>query len=480
MSKQTYIFIALLVFMTIPSEIRWRPVPGPQLAALERSEDEILLGGARGGMKTETGIAWLIEENYIKNPRYKSLIIRKNTADLSDFLERIRVFYKPLGARFAGDPPIIRFPSGAFMRTGHLADESAYEKYVGHEYQKILIEELTQIPTESQYEKLSGSCRSTVPGLAAQMMCTTNPGGVGHVWVKARWVDVARMKTFYYGKKKNLSRIFIPSTVDDNPYWDKYDPTYVDKLEAIQDTKLMRAWRYGDWDTFSGQFFDMWDPRVHIIKPYQIPREFIRFRGIDWGYRDPACCLWCAVDFEKNHIIYREYYKPGVIPEHFAREVLRLSPRDENVIASPADPSIWAKSQYGVGKYHEQATAHSIQQKIEDEGLYLTRANNDVKAGCQAFNSLLYHDANCPPKLFVFDNCKNFIRTIPGLIHDEKDVERYNTTGEDHAADAARYLFMHTSESYRAELPKTELAKKFDEIEGYSERVDGGEWGHGL
>ena len=288
--------------MAIPKEIRWVPTVGPQLAALERSESEILLGGARGGAKTETGIVWLVEEKYIQNPRYKSLIIRKKYDDMSDFIERIRVFYKPLGAKFAGNPPTIRFPSGAFMRTGHMKDESAYEKYVGHEYQKILIEELTQIPSESQYEKLAGSCRSTVPGLEPQIMATTNPGGVGHVWVKNRWVDVARMKTYYYGKKKNLSRIFIPSTVDDNPYWAKNDPLYIDRLESIKDENLMRAWRYGDWDTFSGQFFDSWNPAVHVIEPYELPKDYSFYRGLDWGHRAPACVLWCAVDFVGNHI----------------------------------------------------------------------------------------------------------------------------------------------------------------------------------
>ncbi len=113
----------------------WVPHIGPQTMALMRIEFELLYGGARGGGKTEDGLAWMVEPKYINNPLYWGLVIRRNAEDLGDWVLRARNFYYSLGARFAGKPPIIKFPSGAVIRTGHLKDENAYGKYIGHEYQ---------------------------------------------------------------------------------------------------------------------------------------------------------------------------------------------------------------------------------------------------------------------------------------------------------------------------------------------------------
>ena len=176
------ILLAVLMGMTLA----WKPQPR-QVAALRRAEKEVLYGGARFGGKSEAGRAWLVEPSYLSNPRYQGLVIRKNATDLAEWIEKTRVFYHPIGANITGNPPVIRFPAGGIVWLGHLKDESAYEKYQGWELHKILVEELTQIPRESDYEKLISSCRSTVPGLPPQVFCTANPGGPGHVWVKSRF-----------------------------------------------------------------------------------------------------------------------------------------------------------------------------------------------------------------------------------------------------------------------------------------------------
>src|SRR5579859_298948 len=143
--------------------IEIRPNPGQQEYALRQpySVFEILYGGARGGGKTFAGMIWMLE--YIDNPRYQGLVIRRNSDDLSDWIQRARHLYHSMGAEIVGNPPMIRFPSGAIIRTGHLKDENAYTKYQGHEYQKMLIEELTQITSESRYVQLIQSCRTTIP-----------------------------------------------------------------------------------------------------------------------------------------------------------------------------------------------------------------------------------------------------------------------------------------------------------------------------
>lgn len=443
--------------------IAWNPHPGPQTTALQRSEFEVLVGGARGGGKTEGGLAWLIDPKYISNPRYQGLVIRRNADDLSDWVLRAQLFYQPCRASFAGKPPIIKFPSGATIKCGHLKDEKAYTKYIGHEYQKILIEELTLIPREADYEKLISSCRTTVPELPAQVFASTNPGGVGHVWVKARWVDFARNKV-YYDPVSGTSRIFIPMTMDDNPTLMSVDPMYVKRIEAIKDEKLRNAWRYGDWDTFSGQYFDTWSRDIHVVKPFAIPDAWLRFRGFDWGYTAQSAVLWVAIDFYGNHYVYREFYESGNTPRVVAQKVLRKTGKDEVITATLADPSIWAKNQYGTGPDLEQATTKSIFGQMAEAGFYCTKANNDRINGWNKVRDLLYWDENLKPKLYVFDNCPETIRTIPSMIHDENNVEDVDKKCEEHIPCALRYLAMHTVSATEAIRPKTEMEQIIDRI----------------
>ena len=208
-----------------------------------------MYGGSRGGGKTDCGMAWLLR--WIDNPRYRALIIRINEKDLRDWIERAKVMYAGTGATFAYRPTEIRFPSGAMFVTGHLNDANAYTQYQGHEYQKMLIEELTQIPSEELYLKLKASNRSTVDGLSPQLFATTNPGEVGHLWVKKRFIDVAVSGTPYYEHDKEtglkLSRIFIPARVEDNPSIMQKDPEYIAMLNNLPDD-LRKAWREGSWD----------------------------------------------------------------------------------------------------------------------------------------------------------------------------------------------------------------------------------------
>lgn len=454
---------------TIEVEVNaWTPNPGPQVQVLERDEFEILVGGARGGGKTEIGLAWMVEPEYVSHPLYHGLVIRRNADDLSDWIARAEIFYAPNSGRITGKPPIIRFPSGAFIRTGHLKDEHAYTKYQGHEYQKILVEELTQIPRESDYEKLISSARSTVPELPSQVLSTTNPGGVGHVWVKARFVDVARMKTYFYAGGKR-SRIFIPATVDDCPQIIENDPGYIYFLESIKDEKLRRAWRYGDWNTFSGQFFEMWSDEIHIVKPFLIPEQWNRYRSLDWGYYPGFGAVgWFAIDYENNHYMYREFYEQQNTPTIMASKVLNLTDPKENIITTLADPQIWARSQYG-NKFKEDDTTESIADIFIREGLYCQKANNNRVSGWAKMRDMFYWDSNLKPKLYIFENCKNTIRTIPGLVHDDTRVEDLDTDGEDHLADLIRYLLMHTAETGKTAMPETEMSKFIDSLPGSEE-----------
>ncbi len=225
---------------------KWIPTIRQQ-EALKRTEFEILYGGARGGGKTDAGMAWLKYD--VSNPRLRALVIRQNATDLNDWIARARFMYPE--ATFTGSPAEIKFQSGATIVLGHLADEKAYTKYQGHEYQRMLLEELDQIPTVERYLKLLASCRSTVQDLPAQVFATTNPGGIGHTWIKRRWQlrGIPQGTIVTQDEKSHRKRVFVPAKIDDNPYLMKNDPTYVDFLNSLPDG-LREAWRDGSWDDY--------------------------------------------------------------------------------------------------------------------------------------------------------------------------------------------------------------------------------------
>lgn len=240
-------------------KVAWRPHP-KQVEALERTEYEILYGWARGWGKTDAGMAFLLYDS--ANPKYRALVIRRNAVDLTDWIDRAREFYRWFKVEVVWGNEI-RFPSWAIIRLWHLKDENAYNRYQGHEYQKMLIEELTHIPTEDLYLKLISSCRSTVPGIQPQVFCTTNPWEIWHARVKRRFIDVALPWVVYHDPISDRSRIFIPSRIEDNPTLMINDPTYIKFLEALP-PDLMKAWREGSRDVFDtkGSFYSAYIMQV--------------------------------------------------------------------------------------------------------------------------------------------------------------------------------------------------------------------------
>jgi hypothetical protein len=226
--------------------MEWKPNSGPQTLALSATDYEVGYGGRRGGGKTAAGIVWLLYDK--EHPLYRALVIRKNAEDLNDWTDRAKRIYEPLGAVMTGKPAQFVFPSGAIIRTGHLKDENAYGKYQGHEYQKELVEELTQIPSEESYLKLVSSCRSTIPEIKPQVFSTFNPDGPGFAWVKKRFrlVGIPKEPVRTIDPQTGLSRVFIPAGLQDNPFLDK-DPQYRSFLNGLPDG-LRQAWRDGSWD----------------------------------------------------------------------------------------------------------------------------------------------------------------------------------------------------------------------------------------
>lgn len=255
-------------------EVVWTPQEKQELA-LTRTEFEVLYGGARGGGKTDAGIAWLLypvwdwlqaiknkeTEKAQKLSRYRALIIRKNADDLKDWLDRAQALYTKIfgsGVEFVGKPTEIKFGDfGPIFRTGHLKDGDAYRKYQGHEYQRILVEELTQIPAEENYEDLISSCRSTIKEIKPQVFATTNPDGPGFYWVKERFkvpewppdhpVLSEQEVTLPDGEVKKIKRVFISALLRDNPQLQQKDEMYATRIASMKDESRKKAWLEGFW-----------------------------------------------------------------------------------------------------------------------------------------------------------------------------------------------------------------------------------------
>jgi len=436
----------------------WKPHPGPQTFVLTCFEEEILFGGSRGGGKTATGMAWLTR--WTHHPELRALVLRRNADDLYDWIDRASRMYAPLGAVAVGKPAEFRFPSGARIRCGHLKDEDAFEKYQGHEYQKMIIEELTQIESEELYMKLLASNRSTVPELRPQMFCTTNPGGAGHIWVKKRWgiphQPMESIFTFDKGTEHRL--IFVPARVTDNPTLMKSDPQYVKFLDGLP-PELRKAWRDGRWDIFAGQFFSEWDEQVHVVDRFDIPTSWSKIRTIDpSGRNGNTACYWLTVDWNGDVWIYREYYGTGLDSDQHAENIAKYSEGESyryTVIDSAA--------------FHKLGLPETTAEIYERHGVNgLIPASKNRMEGWDAVHRYLRHSEGVAPKLRVFRNCPNLIRTLPQMITDEKNVEDIATPRqEDDAADSIRYG-LQTFRDQNSAKPMSYTEKRLRTLQKYS------------
>lgn len=428
----------------------WKPFPKQEFA-LQRIEYEILFGGSRGGGKTDAGLVWLTD--CIDNSRYRALVIRKNAEDLGDWVDRATRFYGPLGAKVVGRPPEIRFPSGAIIKTGHLKDDQAYTKYQGHEYQRMLVEELTQIPDEKRYQMLIGSCRTTVPGIKAQIFATTNPGSLGHVWVKERFVDPAPPMTPFKDKITGRSRIYIPATVDDNPALMETDPGYVAYLEGLKDTdvELWKAWRWGDWSTFAGQFFREWRTDLHVCKPF-IPKrddETVIVGGLDWGRTDLFVLVLDVVtkvshpdgSFLRSRT-FLEITGNNKTPWEWS---IDIKTKLHNFGLS-LDDIAWVRCDNQIFNLGNDKGKSIFDQFVDQDERWrslLKAASKERVGGWENLHNWLSIAPDDLPYWQIAENCQETIKSITTLIHDDNKVEDVDSSCNDHASDAERYQKKH-------------------------------------
>ena len=425
--------------------VLWTPHP-KQKQVLERPEYEILFGGARGGGKTDAGIVWLLHKS--KHPKLRALIIRRNADDLRDWTDRANQIYSKLGAVRAGNPPEFKWPKGGIFRTGHLKDEQAYTKYQGHEYQRMLIEELTQIPSEESYLRLLASCRSTVKELRPQIFITTNPGNVGHSWVKERFIDPVAPGETYKDPISGRSRVFIKSLIDDNPTLMDNDPDYVKSLEALKgkNPELYKAWRWGSWDIFAGQVFQEFRRDKHVIKQILPRQDMPHYLSFDWGYRAPHAVYAHALVKMKSEdgivfnriVTYQEWYDTEKHPHELAELVYKTAKRRKFKKAY-ADPSMFNIKTDGT-----MSISMELMKKWRElnkrHWLTIDRGSKNRIQRVATVHDWLSIAPDGLPYWLITNNCLNLIRTLPLLVYDEHKTEDVDTNQDDHSYDSVGYF----------------------------------------
>ena len=455
----------------------WKPNKGSQEEFHKRNEYEVMFGGAAGGGKSDSLLTEAARQ--INKKGYKALLLRRTFPELEkSLILRSFEFFSGQGHWQGTNKRWIFQQAGwfpneySFIEFGHLESEKDVHKYQSAEYDYIGFDELTSF-TEFQYLYLISRNRGTRPHMKRYIRSATNPGNIGHSWVKSRFLDGAgcdllREDTYlriskinpdktleftpqkikiWKDKKTRLIRTFIPAKVFDNPPLIIADPLYVQRLESLPEAER-RALLEGDWNVFSGQFFREWSPEKHVVEPFKIPDTWKKFRSIDYGRTAPFCCKWYALDHDGNVWVYREYYQAGKDADKNAEEVVRLS-QGERYQYTVADASIFSKTGHG----------ETIAEILRRKKINPITSSRDRMAGWAVMHQYLYWDAQKEPKLRYFNTCKDSIRTIPQLIHDDKRPEDLNTFGEDHAADTDRY-FLQTLRERRTNPPMTEAQKK--------------------
>lgn len=333
---------------------------------------------------------------------------------------------------------------GGIIAFRNLDDPS---KYLSSEFGGIGVDELTKNPKETfDFLRL----RMRWPGLEhPKFIGTSNPGGIGHEWVKRYWID----KQFPEDEKQKDQFFYVKALPTDNP---SLPESYYVTLSSLPE-KLRKAYRDGNWDVFEGQYFSEWDRSKHTISPFEVPKGWKRFRAYDHGRENPACCKWYALDYDGRVWVYKELYVTGLNADEIADKINALSIGEEYEY-SVADPSIFAKHGF-VDAYGGQTIAEVFARK----GIMFFPASNRRVDGWNLMHQYLAWSDQTIPKIVYFSTCVDSIRTIPSLVHDEHKPEDLDTKGEDHAADPDRYLLMSLHER-KTPPPKTEVEKKLDQI----------------
>ena len=437
-------------------------VVGPQARFSALSCRLGLTGGAKGGGKSDVLLAIAIM--WAGHPEYLGMLIRPTREELAPMIERaarlIPMVYP--GAVWLAGERMWRFPTGAILKFRHCDPrKDDARRLAGAPVTFLGVDELT-FQTQDSWDVLVSCVRSSAPGLPALVRCTTNPGGVGHHWVRGLFVEGADANGWSWDLRTKQPRCFVRSWLVDNPSL-MQDEGYRLALEGMADDALREAYLGGNWDAFSGRVIRL-VPGRHIITwadfraRYgfeRIPAHWPRFRLLDWGSAHPYAAVWIACDEAGRGIVYRELYGarrgpdgkvvPNVgaghetshVAEHMAR-IERVGEKDaagnddqEHITMGWAGPDLFAEGRRDYG------ATRLLSEDFISRGIHFQAWNAAPGTRVPAKEHLL-NRLRANALIFIREECPESIRTLPLLERSKFRPEDVDSDGEDHLYDAIK------------------------------------------
>lgn len=443
------------------STIDLSQISDKQYAFLSADKKHVGFGGARGGGKSWSvrAKAKILAACY---PGIKLLIVRRTFPELvNNHINQLRDELHGL-AKYNKTEKVFTFPNGSTIKFGYCNADKDLDQYQGAEYDVIFLDEATQL--QELWIKKITACVRGVNEFPKRIYYTCNPGGASHGYFKRLFID----KRYEDGEDPE-DYAFIQALVTDNKALMASQPDYIRQLEALP-PKLREAWLYGRWDIFEGQFFEDFrltpDPQkcaeagisvedalkqhrwTHVIEPFDLNvgacRGWNIMRSYDFGYNKPFSLGYWAVDYDGTLYRILEVYGCTQTPdegvkwspdEQFRRirELEQEHPwlKGRKIVDSVADPAIWDCSR-----------GESVADTAARYGIYFSPGDNNRIPGWMQVHYRLQFDQNGYSRMYVFNNCKAFIRTMPLMMYSETKPEDLDTKLEDHCPDEVRYMCM--------------------------------------
>lgn len=398
-------------------------------------------GGAKGGGKSK-GLQLIMLLRRLQYPGSHGAIFRRTYGELEgNHIRPLFESFPALKGYWNESKKLLTLPNGSTLQFCHCNNENDVDLYQGREFHDLAIDEAGQW-TEPMFRKLLGSNRSSKAGIRARAMLTGNPGGIGHGWLKRLFIEKR-----FNDRERPEDYAFVQALVDDNSALIENDPDYVHRLNSEPNEALRKAYRYGDWDIFAGQYFQEISKEIHFIKPFTIPAHWNRFGAYDYGYNHPAAFGWFAVDEDGNAYLYRELIQGQLRVDQFALEL--NSHRDtSDLYPIVAGHDCWTNK----STLRDDANPPTVAEEFQRHGINLKRAVIDRIQGAAQLRSYLAWKGRPgnKPRFYIFDTCPISFDTISRMIHDPDRVEDVlkvdanegdHTTGDD-AYDMVRYGLM--------------------------------------
>jgi len=431
----------------------FKPNAGPQTQFLAANEREVLYGGSAGGGKSYAMLADPLR--YMGHPSFSGLLLRHTTEELRELVWKSQEIYPKIwkGIKWSERKMQWVAPSGARLWMSYLDRDDDVLRYQGLAFSWIGFDELTQWATPFSWNYMRSRLRTASSDLPIYMRATTNPGGPGHGWVKKMFIDPAP-----YGKTFDATNIetgevlkypaghskagqalfkrkFIPARLSDNPYLSR-EGDYEAMLLSLPEQQR-RQLLEGDWDIKEGAAFTEFNRDIHVVEPFHIPSNWVKFRSCDYGYGSFSAVLWFAVSPSEQLIVYRELYVSKVLATDLADMINELEAEDGNIKYGVLDSSLWHKRGDTGPSLAEQMIMRGCRFRPSDRS-----KGSRVSGKNEIHRRLQVDEYTEEPRIVFFDTCTNMVSQLPAIPLDKKNPEDVDTRAEDHLYDALRYGIM--------------------------------------